>query len=311
MSRTIVFFLVILMIILPSCRLYRLEQQLDSKSAEFLSKVRYIVTKEERKIFLELPGSEKKEFIDGFWQRRDPNPDTEENEFKVEYLDRIDRATDLFHGEGRPGWQTDRGRIYILFGPPTDRIKDSMSGNSINGCREVWYYGGFPVVFFDQFCNETYELAPINLAHLHSLNRAQFLAQKTFEEEKGFFDFTWEFKETFVSENRIEGLLTIKIPYSVIWFKSEGERLFTTLDINLELEDSEGNLVWEHKDSFGVEIDEISLQQKKKNKHKIQIPFTLEEGLEKLRQARNRMHVSIKNQTGGEESKKVIEFRIK
>ena len=66
-----------------SCHYYQLERKLDPDNAEFLSKVRYIIKPKERKIFLELPDTEKSDFIDEFWRRRDPDPDTEENEFKM------------------------------------------------------------------------------------------------------------------------------------------------------------------------------------------------------------------------------------
>ena len=81
--------------LLPSCRLYKLEQKLDPANAEFLSQVRYIINAEERKIFLELPDADKDKFKEEFWSRRDPDPNTEENEFKDEYLSRIERANEL------------------------------------------------------------------------------------------------------------------------------------------------------------------------------------------------------------------------
>ena len=56
-----------------------------------------------------------------FWKKRDPDPDTEENEFKTQYFQRIDEANHLFTDGGEPGWLQDRGRIYILLGPPADR----------------------------------------------------------------------------------------------------------------------------------------------------------------------------------------------
>ena len=64
-----------------ACKLYNLERKLSPEYADFLSKVRYIITREERKIFLELPDSEKPKSIEEFWQRRDPTPDTPDNEF--------------------------------------------------------------------------------------------------------------------------------------------------------------------------------------------------------------------------------------
>jgi GWxTD domain-containing protein len=109
------------------CHLYNLERNLKPPDAEFLSQVRYIITGEERKTFLELPDGDKPKFIEDFWKRRDPDPNAEENEFKVEYFKRLNKSNELFHGEGKPGWLTDRGRIYILFGPPMDRIVNPPS----------------------------------------------------------------------------------------------------------------------------------------------------------------------------------------
>ena len=130
-----------------ACQLYRLERSLGPVNSDFLSKTRYIITREERKVFLEMPDSAKPEFIDEFWKRRDPDPDTEENEFKIEYFHRIDEADKTFLSEGRPGWLTDRGRILILFGFPIDRITERMGLETDGRCREIWNYGNFPVVY--------------------------------------------------------------------------------------------------------------------------------------------------------------------
>ena len=61
---------------------------------------------------------ERDQFIEAFWQRRDPTPDTEENEFKEEHYRRIAYANEHY-AAGIPGWKSDRGHIYIVFGPPT------------------------------------------------------------------------------------------------------------------------------------------------------------------------------------------------
>ncbi len=82
--------------------------------------VRWIITDEERSAFMQLSNDEERDqFIEAFWQRRDPTPDTEENEFKEEHYRRIAYANEHF-ASGVPGWKTDRGRIYIVFGPPDD-----------------------------------------------------------------------------------------------------------------------------------------------------------------------------------------------
>ena len=85
-----------------SCRLHQLEKKLNPENAEFLSKVRYIITKEERKIFLELPDADKEDFKKEFWKKRDPDPLTEENEFKMEYFNRIEITNELFVSEVHP-----------------------------------------------------------------------------------------------------------------------------------------------------------------------------------------------------------------
>jgi len=86
-----------------ACRIYNIERKLTPAHSNFLSKVGYIITREERKIFLELPETDKDAFIEEFWKRRDPDTDTERNEYRVEYEDRVEKAGSLFRGEGRPG----------------------------------------------------------------------------------------------------------------------------------------------------------------------------------------------------------------
>jgi GWxTD domain-containing protein len=86
----------------------------------------YIITDEERRAFKGLQTDEEREsFIEQFWLRRDPTPDTEENEFKEEHYRRIAYANEHF-AWSNPGWRTDRGRVYIMFGPP-DEIESSSA----------------------------------------------------------------------------------------------------------------------------------------------------------------------------------------
>jgi GWxTD domain-containing protein len=91
--------------------------------------VTYIISDEERKTFKNLNTDEEREqFIEQFWLRRDPTPDTMENEFKEEHYRRIAYANERY-ASGIQGWRTDRGRIYITFGPP-DEIDSHPSGGS-------------------------------------------------------------------------------------------------------------------------------------------------------------------------------------
>lgn len=306
-------FFLLLPALFSTCRLYRLSRKLPPEYADFYSKVRYIITKQEEKIFLELPDSEKDQFIEEFWARRDPDPDTEENEFKIEYFDRIEKANELFVSEGKPGWLTDRGRIYILFGPPMDRITDSL-GDEYGVCQEVWYYGNFPVVFRDPTCTGnyqlvTYDLTPlrdINLFYMHELSMAQARAQKTFTRERAFFDLSWRVRKEVVKEDRVEGHVEIAVPYAGIWFKEEEGKLETTLEVHLVLRDAGGGLFWEKTDSFEVVLSEEELKKKMKASFKAEIPFVFTDNLGKLRQGRSRLHLRLKNRTGGEEIQKVM-----
>ncbi|HTU41226.1 MAG TPA: GWxTD domain-containing protein [Candidatus Aquilonibacter sp.] len=89
----------------------------------------WIITDEERAAFKQLTNDEERDnFIEAFWQRRDPTPDTEENEYKEEHYRRIAYANEHF-AAGIPGWKTDRGRIYIMYGPP-DEIDSHPSGGT-------------------------------------------------------------------------------------------------------------------------------------------------------------------------------------
>ncbi len=308
-----------------SCRLYKLERKLDPENAEFLNKVRYIITKKERKIFLELPDAEKEAFKEEFWKRRDPEPDTEENEFKMEYFNRIERANELFVGEGRDGWLTDRGRIFVLFGEPSFREThsiDSVDPNSIfyHRCGEIWYYGNFPIIFIDSTCTGgpyqlvTYDLSPLrqfNLMYMHELNMAQAWAQAdVVKGEKKFFDFNLKVEKIRVGADKAEGVILIDIPYAELWFKAEEEMLVTVLDLTLELRDAEGGAIWEYRDSYEVSINEEELKTNKKKIYNIEVPFVLEKELERLRQEKARLFAVLKNRTGGEELRKVIEFTL-
>jgi GWxTD domain-containing protein len=98
------------------------QQELENKALKkWLDEdVAYIITDEEKAAFKALKTDEEREqFIEQFWLRRDPTPETVENEFKEDHYARIAYANERFQS-GKPGWKTDRGRIYILYGKPTE-----------------------------------------------------------------------------------------------------------------------------------------------------------------------------------------------
>jgi GWxTD domain-containing protein len=302
---------ILLLFIAAACRVSKVEQQLSPQNSEFLSQVRYIITNEEKKAFLALPDSDKEQFIEEFWKRRDPDPGTKENEFKIEYFKRIESANKLFGGEGRPGWLTDRGKIYILFGPPASRSTTPLTGDAGGRCQEVWYYGAFPVIFVDMNCDGHFILGTLDLAHLHNLNMAQEIAQNPIVSEKGpKIDFDFSLRKNTKVESRVEGLVEIEIPVRTIWFSSEEGKFATTFDLELEIRDSNNAVRWQYKNSYNVAMTPEQLKENQKNKYRIEIPFAVDQGIDAFRQGRNKIQIVLKNRTGQEELRKVAEFKL-
>ena len=142
----------------PSEKQRNVKPELKKAYKDWLDKdVTYIITDEERKAFKKLQTDDEREkFIEEFWRRRDPDPDTDENEFKEEYYERIAYANEHF-ASGIPGWKTDRGRIWIMYGKPHERETHPMGGSyerpSWEGGGstttypfEIWFYRHLPGV---------------------------------------------------------------------------------------------------------------------------------------------------------------------
>jgi len=130
----------------------QLKEELETPYKKWLDEdVIYIISPEERHSFLHLATNEEREqFIEAFWQRRNPDPDSPENTFKEEHYRRIAYTNEHF-ASGIPGWKTDRGRIYIMWGPPDeidahptggnwDRPSDQGGGSTTTYPYEDWRY---------------------------------------------------------------------------------------------------------------------------------------------------------------------------
>ncbi|HVQ36742.1 MAG TPA: GWxTD domain-containing protein, partial [Pyrinomonadaceae bacterium] len=114
----------------PTDKPRNVKPELKKAYKDWLDKdVTYVITDEEKKAFKKLATDDERErFIEEFWRRRDPDPDTDENEFKEEYYERIAYANEHF-ASGIPGWKTDRGRIWIMYGKPDGQESHPMGGN--------------------------------------------------------------------------------------------------------------------------------------------------------------------------------------
>ena len=162
----------------PSSKPRNVKPELKKAYRDWLDKdVTYIITDEERKAFKKLATDDERErFIEEFWRRRDPDPDTDENEFKEEYYERIAYANEHF-SSGIPGWKTDRGRIWIMYGKPDERETHPMGGSyerpSYEGGGstttypfEIWFYrylagvgSGVEIEFVDPTGSGEYRIA--------------------------------------------------------------------------------------------------------------------------------------------------------
>ncbi|UCE43277.1 MAG: GWxTD domain-containing protein [Candidatus Aminicenantes bacterium] len=210
--------------------------ELDPTSKDFYETARLIMTKHEKKIFNHLPDKEsREEFIQDFWAKRDPDRETEENEFREEFFRRIEYANDHFF-EGPPGWKTDRGRIYVYFGQP-DRT-DGRAMTNIPNMRGwilwIYYRYGFAVYFFDRRGDGQYNIEPTP-AELgggligdfsYAIEKAQlgFLPQQDSMTEK-FLNFDLDY-------DRQNNELIISIPTEALIFEEEE----SILKLDLEFE---------------------------------------------------------------------------
>lgn len=284
-----------------SCASGRLPKDMNAGHRKFLSEVRYIITNQERRIFLNTPDPARDEFIDAFWKKRDPAPATEENEFKDDYYRKIDQANRLFADGGGSGWLEDRGRIHILLGPPWERYTYPRGVTFYGKPTEIWYYGFFPVVFIDNEWNGTYELEPESAREIALLNKAQMDLKPAVATEKGVFDF-----RAAVARAADGGILiTVRIPYRNVWFTDEGGRLATTLELSLEVTDASGRTAWELREDRAIEITEEKLRSAIGTDFVLEIPARPAGG-----PGRYALRAEIKNRADGVRVQKNLDFEL-
>jgi len=276
MRKTLFYFPLFLLFFgfLGSCAMHELAKNLDPDSKEFYSTVRYIITKQERKIFLNLPPSDKEAFIKEFWEKRDPDPETEENEFKKDYFERIEMANRLFKGGGTPGWLQDRGRVYILLGPPMERYTYPRGREFYGLPEEVWYYGFFPIVFVDEAWNGDYKLTPLGARHIAEINRAQMGEKPKIAKTDTIFDFDLKIQKG----NEGEVVFRMQIPYKGIWFEEKEGIWQTTFSASLKIFNSSGDIVWEKKDDYPISFAEENLEEILGEDYVMQFSTSLESG---------------------------------
>lgn len=214
------------------------KEPLSEWSKQWLEEVvPYIITEAEKSVFLSLPNEEERgKFIQSFWKKKDPDPSTAENEFKIAYYKRIAIANKLFSVGKKDGWRTDRGKIFILLGPPQEVQRDfTPTGSNVSvyhGTKEIWNYWGIEnprlpynleIVFIDRFGLGDYVLEQslsmgqygrtaydISALHYH-FDRLEILAEVM--------------KNPFDNQRMLEGIVTTEVTYDLIPLKSDIFRL--------------------------------------------------------------------------------------
>ena len=107
--------------------------------------VRWIMTDEERKRYKNLVTDEQRiGFVEGFWRRRDPSAGTPDNEYRSQYLECYAFVARAFSA-GRPGWSTDRGRIYLILGPPHSIERNPMGRYGLERPSEIWTFNNLGI----------------------------------------------------------------------------------------------------------------------------------------------------------------------
>ena len=255
----------------------------------FFEKARLIMTKDEIEIYKRLPDKEtREEFIEEFWRIRDSDPTTEENEGKIEFERRIDYANKWF-GAWNPdrgkemnrdrdeyqGWNTDRGRVYIILGPPDgifyggsgfmgaeerNRASDSMYA------LETWYYYQHELyVQFRKTFSGRWRLAASD-AHLYSVlesAKLYFVSTQERVDSKNRFKFKAKYEDH---------KIMIFIPVTRVSFKEEGGTFHSKfgIKINIRLNDKKIDEI-EETQTFSESEDEVV----EKDNILLIIPYTL------------------------------------
>jgi GWxTD domain-containing protein len=262
--------LFLILAVMAACSGTRIK--LDPESEDFYEYARLIMTDTEHDIFNHLADkAERQRFIRDFWDKRDPDPDTEVNEYKEEFYRRIDYANDRFK-EGPPGWKTDRGRIYIYFGSP-DKTEEfhpmqteaearagiAVTSRVRNLLRWTYYRYGLAVDFYDRRGDYTYVIDdPMHQIYGNYFDALEFakmgldFANKERTQEFKFIDLD-------LSYGKDEQKFLVTVPLEGFSFKAEDGELRADFEFIFTIYRKSGGIFDEFRAAreFSVSEEEI------------------------------------------------------
>jgi len=296
------------------------KEPLSEASKQWLEEVvPYIITSREKEVFLSLPTElDRGRFIETFWKKRDPNPQTQENEFKLEYYRRIAMANKFFEVGGIPGWRTDRGRFYILLGPPKEIERDLTPSASAltmsQGPKETWQYWDLPnpnlpynleFTFIDKFGTGNYVLErainmdqskntpvdPSSLTfqfdYLENVAEAMKNPFENLEKLKGvittqvtynLIPFQWGVFSFKGAEKKTLLPLIVSIPYASLPSKRTGFDYFFSLNLTINVSNTLGQVVFEASKDLNFKKTATELEALLDTSFRLQTQFSLDSG---------------------------------
>lgn len=268
---------------------------LDPISEEFISTARYLLSRKDKKTLSRLEPKERHLFIREFWKLRDPDPYTEINEFKNEYLNRIATANKIFYEGPTPGWLQDRGRIFILLGPPDERIRFN---NGFTRDFERWNYfrrreiAPLSLIFINL------ELTVNSLRQLSRIQNAMVRSSPQITPNPSF-----DFSAKIHGQPEAPCSLLITVPYTHIWMSENNAHMETSLSLLIKLyRGSEKDACWAFKKDYPLTIESERFEEYIEKAYQIEIPL-------RLASDRYVMEIEIRNSTDGKKAWKTLKFR--
>lgn len=284
---------------------------LDPEGERILDLIGYIILPVEEKILREIPPEDRREFVNDFWARRDPDLSTAENEYRKEYYTRMATADKAFTA-GKPGWKTDRGRIYILLGSPTNVIRKSMGdvpspsleqdenplerGTRTERATETWVYDQYQeqygepltLIFVDHHSTGDYKLtSKTNLTpYIHSstwdppdlakmLIMAEIHTDIVNRSSTVIFDYDVS-AEILQETEKLSARVQIRIPYGRLSFKADGEKYGCDLSISAEIRNMAKNVITKKEEPFSGSFSKDDLKGLLYNQNDIQKSWELD-----------------------------------
>jgi GWxTD domain-containing protein len=276
--------------------------KLDPASEDFYNMTRHFMTRDEEKAFRNLLTPElRREFIEAFWEIRDPDPDTGENEFRVELEERFEFVNRYLREANRPGWDTARGRVYLVLGPPNTLNAAetpaplSSKNSALMSDSVIWPYRelGLIVWFVDRQGYGVFELDMINtsprLIQYLKEGRTRFIRNKGEDAENRFLEF----------KARIEpasDTLFVSIAIKDLRFDIEEDGKYASrIHLAINLYQLDGTIL-SRKDNRRIVFDPGA-----QKKERLTIEWTIP-----LQKGKNRADLLVRDLVGGKSNRHVL-----